>query len=166
MIYPITLVVGGMFQPKTCEVIKHIYTWFNSTNDVWGKNKWPFSWADPYLKLFQLLAWLHERVLCRIRFLSTFLSGMDIGFFWPAFLILASIFHVVQSIHDPCFLQRLQCFSKQTFFRTLAIDSVPGLLFFGGGAGRGKTLLVENVTTTSLWQSHVPFWWHYATLHT
>ncbi len=63
-------------------------------------------------------------------------SGL--GFFLPFLMAQKSAFNFLSFSYlrqslvlcvvcmPPCFLHRLQCFSKQTFLRTLAIDLVPG----------------------------------------
>ncbi len=84
---------------------------------------------DRLLRLFQLLAQLRKKVLCGIGFLSAFLSGTDIGFFLFVFHILTTIFCAVHSIRAPMILADVAMLLKANFFGTLAIDSVPGLLF-------------------------------------
>ncbi len=63
---------------------------------------------DSLLKLIQHLANLCKGVLCRIGFLSAFLSGAEIGFFRSVFLILLmAICQVVGSIRTPMLLAKV-----------------------------------------------------------
>ncbi len=49
--------------------------------------------------------------------------NLSFSYLWQSFML-----WLVYYALPACSLQKLQCFSKQTFFGTLAVDSVPGLL--------------------------------------
>jgi hypothetical protein len=62
-------------------------------------------------------------------FLPPFLAAWNSDFSFPSFLNLrqSQVLYVVYA--PPCFLHRLQCFSKRTFLGTLAVELVPGCVF-------------------------------------
>jgi hypothetical protein len=70
---------------------------------------------DHLIKLFQLLAQLHEKVLCGIGFLSAFLDGVKIGFFLSIFVIHTTIFFVMRSTCTPMLLAEVAMLLKVNF---------------------------------------------------
>ncbi len=59
---------------------------------------------DCLLKLVQILAQLHECLLCKFGSLSAFLGSPEIGFHQPVFLIFTTVSCVVRSMHAPMLL--------------------------------------------------------------
>ncbi len=63
-----------------------------------------------------------------VGFFLPFLVAWKLAFSDPSFSYLQQSFVLCIVYAPPSFFQRSQCFLKQTFFGTLVIDSVPGLL--------------------------------------
>jgi hypothetical protein len=62
-------------------------------------------------------------------FLPPFLAARNLDFSFLSFLNLQQSQVLCVVYAPPCFLHRSQCFSKQTFLETLAVDSLPGGFF-------------------------------------
>jgi hypothetical protein len=72
---------------------------------------------DHLLKLVQFLAQLRKRLLCGIGFLSAFLSGTEIGFFYSIFLKSMVICSIVHCVCAPMLLAKVTVFLGMSFLQ-------------------------------------------------
>ena len=70
---------------------------------------------DHFLKRVQFLAQLREGLLYGIEFLSTFLSGAEIGFFCSVFLKPTAISSIVHCVRAPMLLAKVAVFLSMSF---------------------------------------------------